>query len=854
MTTPTIFETCRPRDDVLAGTVTESDFAADLATVISGKGADIYTDPMRFFANTYPTRGLKNLLTNVCSRLSGAGGEAAAIFRLDTSYGGGKTHGLIALCHAARSGLEVPNISEFINRDLIPSDSEVQIAAFEGENADPSNGRLMRQGHLAFTPWGEIASELAGLEGYERVRTSDKNQIAPGAETLRELFGDRPTLILLDELSIYLRRVGERGNARSQFTAFLSSLIKAVESSPNSVLVFTLAIGKEGIATDAYGDENQFIADWMMSEVKSVSARKATLLNPTEDDETIQVLRRRLFESIDDDSAKVAMKAYRKQWTSHSDDLPDIATQAEASENFRLSYPLQPEVLETLIKKTTTLGKFQRVRGMLRLLAHTVTHLWAEKPPDTTVIHLHHIDLGYEPIKQEFLTRLGQTEFAPAISNDLSAGQSNKKALAERIDDSHYSGLPPYASYVARTIFIHSFAFNTPLQGVSPEQLRYSILGPTTDFSFIEEAKNKFIEESAYLDDRNDVPMRFVHEANLNQMIRRTEDLVDAGDVRTELNYFIRQIFQGKTLDLVLFPSGPFDVADDFADGCPKLVIIGYDALAITATVNSVPELLRKIYENKGSTGSELRLLRNNLIFIVADEAYKDEMHRKACRRLALRDMVRPERRIELADYQQEKVSSWYAQSELQLAVAIQHCFRHVFYPSNRTGQSEVDLAHTAIDLHSASDKPGNGQQQVVRALQKLNKLRLSGDEPDSPTFVRDRTPLKKGEISVLALRNEFRRNPALPILVGEDTFFRGIQNGIEDGEYVYQRDELMCGPGDPSVKIEIDDQSMILTMSFAVKQGIWPRPELEEKKEEEEDENEEEDNKNDYASTPSTA
>ncbi len=103
MTVPTIFESCRPRPDVLAGAVTEADFAADLAQVIVGKGSDDYVDPARFFANTHPTRGLKNLLENVCRRLGGSGGEAAPIFRLDTSYGGGKSHGLIALCHAART-------------------------------------------------------------------------------------------------------------------------------------------------------------------------------------------------------------------------------------------------------------------------------------------------------------------------------------------------------------------------------------------------------------------------------------------------------------------------------------------------------------------------------------------------------------------------------------------------------------------------------------------------------------------------------------------------------------------------------------------------------------------------------
>ena len=131
------------------------------------------------------------------------------------------------------------------------------------------------------------------------MRRSDEQRVAPGAETLRALFGDAPTLVLLDELSVYLRKVGRLDDARGQLTAFLTSLFKAVESTPNAALVYTLAIGKDGRATDAYSTENQFVAD-RMAEIESVSARKATLLNPTEEDETVQVLRRRLFEHVDD--------------------------------------------------------------------------------------------------------------------------------------------------------------------------------------------------------------------------------------------------------------------------------------------------------------------------------------------------------------------------------------------------------------------------------------------------------------------------------------------------------------------------------------------------------------------------
>jgi len=823
MTIPTVFESCRPRADVLAGAVTDADFAADLAQVICGKGSDDYVDPTRFFSNTHPTRGLKNLLANVCSRLSGAGGEAASIFRLDTSYGGGKSHALIALCHAARAGADVPGIEEFIDRALLPR-GNVRVAAFDGENADPANGRRMESGHLAYTPWGEIASALAGSEGYERVRESDERRIAPGAETLRELFAGEATLILLDELSVYLRKVSKFDNGGEQLTAFLTSLCKAVEGAPNAVLVYTLAIGKDGLATDAYNAENQRIAD-RMAEAGSVSARKATLLNPTEEDETIEVLRRRLFESIDEQAAANAEDAYRLLWNTHRDALPEAATRPETAAAFRSSYPFHPEVLETLTAKTATLENFQRVRGMLRLLARTVSHLWERGPTDATAIHLHHIDPGHEPIRQEIVTRLGQSRFSPAISRDVSAGLAGQPALAEELDARHHGGLPPFASYVARTVFMQTLAFNEPLKGVSPERLRYSVLGPALEIGFVEEARKKFLAESAYLDDRPGVPMRFLAEANLHQFIRRSEEHVDAGEMRAELHDRIRHIFVGDTLDAVPFPGGPFDVADEVADGRPKLVVLGYEAVTVGDTVDQVPELIERIFARKGAEGSALRTLRNNLVFVAADDSRKGDMQHKARRRLALRGLKKPERLADLAEHQQAQVLELEQRSEQELALAIQQCYRHVFYPSrNRVGTSDVDLAHTAIDTHSASDRPGAGQQQVVRTLRDLRKLRLPEDEPDSPAYVRDRTPLKKGQITVLSLREEFRRDPALPMLAGDDLFVRGVRRGCEQGEYVYQRGGLLFGKGDPPVTIEIDEQSIIFTMSYAREKELWPR------------------------------
>jgi hypothetical protein len=736
---------------------------------------------------------------------------------------------LFSATHAVNGMKGVANVTEFVDPKFVPK-TRIRIAAFDGENADPANGRSMGEGVLAHTPWGELAYALAGKAGYDRVRRSDESHTAPGAETLAELFGGEPSLILLDELSVYLRKARQlHGTAAGeQMSAFLTSLFKAVESNPRVSLVYTLAIGKEGKASDAYSTENQFIAD-KMAEAESISARKATLLNPTEDHETVYVLLRRLFAKIDAAKAAPVIDAYRSIWLASKDVLPPDANHPETTEAFRASYPFHPEVLETLTTKTATLANFQRVRGMLRLLARTIAQLWQTRPAGATAIHLHHVDLGFEPIRQEIFTKLGRTEFIPAVNHDIAGGA--KKPLAVELDEKHYSGLAPYTTYTARTVFIHSLAFNDQLKGLSAERLRFSTVGPAYDLSFIDAAWKRFRDESSYLDDRPGVPLRFLAEANLTQVIRREEQNVDSAQARAELNDRIKTIFggtSGSVFEMVPFPAAPGEVDDDLGNGRPRLAVMSYDGTAVGATVDAIPELITRIFERKGSDGVGLRSLRNHLVFVVADETRTDEMRKKTVRRLALAELIKPGRIDELADHQQRKVRELEQKSEMEVATAIQQCYRHIFYPSRqRLPGSPVDMAHAAVDIHTASEKPGSGQQQIVRTLRESanQKLRLSEDPPESPGYIRDRTPLKKGQISTAALRDEFRKDPALSIHASDSVLIRAITQGIQQGDYVHRRGELLCGPGDPMASIIIDEQSFVFTMQFAKEKGIWPRP-----------------------------
>ncbi len=141
----TIFDTCRPRPDVKEGTTKDEQFAADLAQVVNETAPKEYADPAVFFRHSYPTRGMRELLKAVLTRLSGSAGEIASIIRHHTQYGGGKSHGLIALVHAVREMKGVGSIDEFVEGTLLPA-GPVRAAALDGENSDPSDGLTLEPG------------------------------------------------------------------------------------------------------------------------------------------------------------------------------------------------------------------------------------------------------------------------------------------------------------------------------------------------------------------------------------------------------------------------------------------------------------------------------------------------------------------------------------------------------------------------------------------------------------------------------------------------------------------------------------------------------------------------------------
>lgn len=345
----TIFDTCKPREEVLTGELREEIFAARLKDVMESRADPIYQDPAIFFENTFPTTGLKSLLDEALGRLTGLKPSNSAIIRLETSFGGGKTHNLIALYHLARGDVTRSMAVRFVDPQLVPGQDQINVAGVVGSQRDLTDP-LPCNDVLIYTLWGEIAYQLGGVKAYQLIKNSDEARVAPGAHSWDRIIGDQPTLIMLDELARYLRaakgvQVGKT-YLDEQVTAFLNSLLEFAASKQRVVVVVTMAEPE-----DAFGPETEELR-LRLAEARDVSARQELVISPTIETEIPAIVTHRLFGSIDRSAAEEIAETY---WTyldrvgERGADLPSLI--AEYAQEIIDGYPLHPSLLNVLHRK-----------------------------------------------------------------------------------------------------------------------------------------------------------------------------------------------------------------------------------------------------------------------------------------------------------------------------------------------------------------------------------------------------------------------------------------------------------------------------------------------------------------------
>ncbi|MBD2176693.1 ATP-binding protein [Pseudanabaena sp. FACHB-1998] len=806
-----IFETCVPRDEVLGGNLSEDVFAAKLKQVVDGNAPLVYQDPNTFFANTFPTNGLKTLISEVFGRLTGAD-TGSPVIRLETSFGGGKTHDEIAIWHIAKNGRLISGLDRFVNDITIIPDRPIQVAAIACQDLDPVNGVLHEEsGIRVHTLWGEIAYQIGGVEGYSLLRGSDEQKVSPGTVVIEKLTKKEPTVIILDEIAQYLRRakaiaVG-KSDLSEQVVAFLFTLMDLTAACNNIVFVYTLAS-----ISDTFGAET-----FDLKEALQTSARQERVLSPSTDIEIYNIVKQRIFQSINDKAADIAAKDYLSVYKSSRLNLPDGCKDANHAQVLQSSYPFSPELFDLLTKKIASIPNFQRTRGALRLFAMVVRHLWQDMSVWIPMIHPHHIPIGLdEGVTSEFTSRLERPLMRSPIQADIF--NTDGKLAHAQIHDQEWqaAGKSTFATWVARTIFLHSINQGTSA-GIRRAELNLALLMPTVEISYIEPVLDRLTTVAWYLDiDPITTIARFKEEPSINKIIAEEKEQIGNLTAKDHLRSRRDSIFANKVFTLVASPESSGDV-DDKPDDI-ALCVIDFDQGTVNASTDVAPNLVEQIFNNTGESG-KFRTFRNRLLFLVANKQELDRAIDVTKEHLAIQNIVKsPNRQEDLSENQRKQLRERGGIKDLDVRVALTNTYRHLFYPTNDLVKAPKGLLHFTLPAESSSDVKGNKNQQdvILKSLKDCQKIRGEDAGAFAPAYILQKVWLAGiDHWTTRALKEEFAKNLGLQMLLDADipklreTVRKGIQEGQWDlkvGAKVYIRGDDGKLPSLPDT-IEFSDR-----------------------------------------------
>ncbi|QQE67474.1 ATPase AAA (plasmid) [Leptolyngbya sp. BL0902] len=800
---PSVFDTCIPRDEIRSGDLSLDLFAAKLRPVVEGKAPQIYQRPELFLANTFPTDGLKTLITEVFGRLTGQL-IGSPVIRLETSFGGGKTHDEIALWHLAKHGRQIDGLNRFVDDLSLIPDRPIQVAAIDGRDLDPESGVYHPEtGITTYTLWGEMAYQIGGIDGYQLLRGADENRISPGTSVIDRLVGKEPTLIILDEIARHLRAAKAKtigqSNLAEQVVAFLFSLMDQAASCNNLVFVYSLAS-----ETDTFAKETAEI----QQELMRASARQERVLSPSTDIEVYNIVRQRLFASISAEAAEKASEDYLQAFRASRVNLPDgckDATYAQAIEN---SYPFHPELFNLLTKKIASIPEFQRTRGALRLFARVVRYLWQHPETRMPIIHPHHLPVGLEEeITSDLTSRLQRPQMRLPIAADI-YNPNGREAHAQLQDQEWLSaGKPPFSTWVGRTVFLHSLTQGIS-SGIRRAELNLSLLTPGLDIGFVDRALERLSGVAWYLDvDPITSLARFKEEPSINKIIAEEKEQIGLTEAKEELRTRRDTIFATKFFQLVASPDGAHDVDDD--PSTLALCVIDFNEAKISHSTDGPPPLVEQIFNNTGESG-KFRTFRNRLLFLLANDQELDRAIDITREYKAVRAILRSQHRMDdLSQSQQDQIKQKEGELDLAVRIALTNAYRHLFYPANDPVKAPKGLMHYPLPAQDASTVKGNRNQQdvVLKALKDCAKVRGEDAAAYAPAYILQKVwPPGIDHWTTKALREQFAKDLSLNILLDaevaklRDTIRRGLQEGQWDmkvGERLFIKTDAPLSPPD---------------------------------------------------------
>lgn len=630
-----IFSQCRPRPEILAGELPDAIFATDLWDFITGKAHDDYRDPVRFFSGTHPTENLKLLVKDVTERLAGVEGSTP-VFRLETGFGGGKTHGLIATVHASRFGEQLAGLLGSYKIDRFPRAEEVRVAAFVGEESGPLAGNehlIDGQRIKTYTPWGQIALFAGGLAGYELIEENDLQGITPARGALEQALGNKAVLILLDELVLYMARGfalpedHPRHKVNSQWPTFFQTLFSIASRRPRTSVIVTLP-SEQDANRRLTGELKQYVPTILetVDELEQTASRHARNLTPTQTFERAAVLGRRLFESVDASCAADIAKAYTayyEEQRSGGVQIDGKAFEAGYAEQIRASYPFHPEFVRLFAERLADIPEFQATRGALRLVGRTIRGVWAKRNDlrDAFLLHPCHVDLSRSDVRDEILARLGHSAFERGLEADVIRPEGGTHA--NQVE----TGWPWHAASEASLIvFLHSLPDGS--RGMTPPEAALAVGRPGRDLAYIARGMEETERRAWYMRREGDHYL-FRTRASVNKRFQERLSEIQPGEIRETLDSWIQEVYSGfSAFQIVPFPQDHTAISD--TPDRLRLAVIHYDKECGVVGGGDRLNFVKTLFIKTGVNESPRRY-RNNMVFLLAE-----------CTRIAgLKDAVR---------------------------------------------------------------------------------------------------------------------------------------------------------------------------------------------------------------------
>jgi predicted AAA+ superfamily ATPase len=604
-----------PRKDVLEGTLMQSEFAADISAVYNGKATADYQDAATFYERTFITEGMRLLLTQVAERLSGQGGEP--VIQLQTSFGGGKTHTMLAVYHLATRKCplsDLQGIPALIDQAKLMDPPQATVAVLDGTDIGPAQPRD-HGGVVTHTLWGELAWQLGKADGYALVREADLSGTSPGKDVLRALLDmAAPCAILIDELVAYIRQFGpgERltGGTYDTNLSFIQALTEAVKLVPNAILLASLPeseveAGQRGVEA--------------LRALEKTFGRVQALWKPVATEEAFEIVRRRLFEPVRDAKGRDAVcRAFVDSYVAEGTNVPGETHEAHYYERLVQAYPIHPEVFDRLYEDWSTLDSFQRTRGVLKLMAKVIYRLWKDDNKDLMIMP-GSLPLYDGSCRSEFTSHLNGG-WDPVIEKDIDGERAETTELENK---EPRFGQINAARRVARTIFLGSapasIATKSGIRGVDRARVLLGCLQPGQASSVYSDALNRLADLLHYLNasgDKAQDATRFWFDtrANLRREMNDRRGRFDEAQVRGKIAEALRSVFGSVPMFdgvHVFTPHG--DVPDDSA---LRLVVLPTDKWFSKEEARPTDEAVLEITRTHGSSP---RHRSNRLMFLAVD-------------------------------------------------------------------------------------------------------------------------------------------------------------------------------------------------------------------------------------------